>query len=159
MLEMQNIQLLIVGDGPDKPMIENKALELGIHRKVVFAGYQSDPHKFYDMMDVLCIPSSREGFGLVAVEAMLHKLPVIATQVGGLQKVVKHNETGFIVPVYSPELMARQLEILLSDKDLRISMGEAGYHRALEKYSADRYCQQIENLYLGTLKEKGKFYS
>lgn len=152
LMTYQNIRLLIVGDGKDKSLIEQKIEEFGLGKVVVFAGYQADPHIFYDMMDVLCIPSSREGFGLVAVEGMLHKLPVIATQVGGLQKVVEHNKTGFIVPPFSPEAMAKQLNILFSNIDLRTRMGEAGYKRALKKYSADRYCMEIEILYLSTLK-------
>ena len=158
-LNVQNVKLLLVGDGKDKGLIEKKVQELRLDKVIVFAGYQSDTNKFYDMMDVLCVPSSREGFGLVAVEGMLHKLPVIATQVGGLQNVVKHNETGFIVPVFSPESMARYLTILMADMDLRIKMGEAGFTRSKENYSSERYCKEIENLYLSALKRKSQFNS
>jgi glycosyltransferase involved in cell wall biosynthesis len=158
-LSLQNLKLIVVGDGKDFGQIVEKVKELGLEKIVIFAGYQSDTSRFYKMMDILCIPSSREGFGLVAVEGMLHKLPIVATRVGGLQKVVMDNVTGFVVPAFSPESIANKLNILIADKDLRKKMGEAGFTRAKENYTSERYCMEIENLYLGALEEKGKFYS
>ncbi|MCH6202098.1 glycosyltransferase family 4 protein [Aquiflexum sp. LQ15W] len=158
-LSLQNLKLLIVGDGKDLGQIVEKVKELELEKIVIFTGYQPDTNSFYEMMDILCIPSSREGFGLVAVEGMLHKLPIVATKVGGLQKVVKDKETGFVVPSFSPESISNKLSVLIADKELRIKMGEAGFTRAKENYSSERYCLEIEKLYLGTLEKKGKFYS
>ena len=106
-------------------------------------------------MDVFCVPSAREGFGLVAVEAMLHNLPVIATKVGGLQDVVLDGETGYLVPPIAPQALAEKIQLLIDQPELRKQMGQKGKARALQHFTAERYCRDVENLYLELLDEKG----
>jgi glycosyltransferase involved in cell wall biosynthesis len=106
-------------------------------------------------MDVLCVPSSREGFGLVAAEAMMHSLPVIASKVGGLKDIILDEETGFLVPPFSHQEIAHKIQILMQNPELRKKMGEKGNIRALANYSADRYVKEVEGLYLELLKAKG----
>ncbi|MEX2591931.1 MAG: glycosyltransferase family 4 protein [Anditalea sp.] len=147
MLEIPNIRLLIVGEGKDKDFLLDLIKEFRLIDKIHFVGYQSDPHLFYDLMDVLCVPSSREGFGLVAVEGMLHRLPIIATKVGGLQKVVAHNETGFIISFGSPREISEKINLLYFSPTLRKAMGDMGYQRALKEFSSERYVREVEQMY------------
>lgn len=154
-LKEKNLKLLLVGTGPDLERLKNQVADLGLLNRFIPVGYQENPHKYYALMDAFCIPSAHEGFGLVAAEAMLHRLPVIATKVGGLQDIVIDGVTGFLVPPFSPDQIAEKLKILIEDLELRKSMGEKGYERAIANYTADRYCQEVENLYLQLLKEKG----
>ena len=135
--------------------LKKLSIQLRIQDQFIPVGFQKKPDHFYEVMDIFCLPSAHEGFGLVAVEAMLHKLPVIATKVGGLQDIVIDGETGFLVPPYAPDQIAEKLKILIEDTELRKSMGEKGYKRAMANYTADRYCQEVENLYMQLLKEKG----
>lgn len=148
------LKLLIVGTGLDKELVEKIALQLNLSDKVIMVGYQGDTSTFYSIMNVLCVPSSREGFGLVAAEAMLHGLPVIATKVGGLQDIVVDNDTGFLVTPLSPKSIAEKLQILIDQPDLQKKMGERGRKRALSHYTAERYCKEVENLYVELLKKK-----
>lgn len=150
-----NLKLLLLGQGQDQELILNKAKELNLEQQLIMPGFQSDTAPYYQIMDIFCIASAHEGFGLVAAEAMLHSLPVIATRVGGLQDVVIDQETGFLVPPFNPEAIAEKIQTLINNPALRTSMGEAGYQRAIQNYTADRYCQQVENLYLTLLKQKG----
>jgi glycosyltransferase involved in cell wall biosynthesis len=150
-----NIKLLIVGDGADRKLIEDTALQLDINRMLVMVGYQTDTAPFYAMMDMFCLASQREGFGLVAAEAMLHKLPVIATAVGGLKDVVTDDETGYLVPPLQPAIIAQKIELLLADASLRNKLGEAGYQKAMEEYTAEVYVQKVEALYKQLLTQKG----
>ncbi len=154
LLNQPDVKLLIVGSGPDEELIRQKAIDLNIQDKVVFAGYQYDTAPFYQIMDLFCIASQREGFGLVAAEAMLHQLPVIATKVGGLQNVVKDNETGILVPPNSPEELAKAIKEILNSKDLKTRFAENGFHRAMENYTETRYVKDVENLYRQLLKNK-----
>jgi glycosyltransferase involved in cell wall biosynthesis len=151
----ERIVLLMVGDGRDRILVEEKIDQLGVSNRVKLVGYQSNTSRYYSVMDIFCIPSAREGFGLVAAEAMLHRLPVIASRVGGLMDVVVDQQTGFLVPPLDPATMAHRLRQLLDDPDLRQRMGNMGYQRAGEKFSAERYCRDIQSLYLNQLKEKG----
>ena len=149
-----NLKLLIVGGGPDEELIRKKAAEMNITELVIFTGYQFVTSPYYKLMDVFCIPSSREGFGLVAVEAMMHSLPVIATEVGGLKDVVLDGETGFLVPPYSPQALADKIQVLIDNPLLRTMMGDKGKERALNYYSAIRYVKDVESLYLELLNSK-----
>tara|TARA_R110002050_G_scaffold294375_1_gene452123 strand:- start:53 stop:1186 length:1134 start_codon:yes stop_codon:yes gene_type:complete len=160
LVNLSRLKLLLIGDGIDKQLLTSEIKLLDISANVIHVGYQSNPHPYYDIMDVFCIPSSREGFGLVAAEAMMHSLPVIASKVGGLKDVVLDNETGFLLPPFSPQEIANKINILIENETLRKDMGEKGKVRALDNYSADRYVNEVEHLYLQLLQEKGvKFKS
>lgn len=150
----RDIKLLIVGSGRDEVLIRQKAEELGLQNQVIFTGYQFDTAPFYQIMDIFCIASSREGFGLVAAEAMLHKLAVVATRVGGLQNVVKENETGFLIEPHSPTEIAAKILELYKNKELKLNFGNKGYERAMENYTEKRYVRDLENLYKSLLKHK-----
>lgn len=153
-LENDRVKLLMVGSGKDEDYLKSMVEKLNLQNKVIFAGYHYDTAPFYKLMDIFCVPSAYEGFGLVAAEAMMHSLPVIATKVGGLKEVVVEGETGFLVPPYSPDLLAQKIQYLVENSELRKSLGEMGYLRAMENYSAERYCRDVEDLYLELLKKK-----
>ncbi|WP_163381601.1 glycosyltransferase [Cyclobacterium sp. SYSU L10401] len=155
LLNVPNVKLLIVGEGKDRKVLEKQVENLNLEKTVIFLGYHSKPDLFYQLMDIFCIPSSREGFGLVAVEAMLHKLPVIARAVGGLKDIVIDGKTGYLVKPKSHKDLADKINELVHDSQLRVTFGEAGYVRAKEKFTADRYCLEVENLYNTLLKKKG----
>jgi glycosyltransferase involved in cell wall biosynthesis len=148
LVENRNVKLLIVGGGKDEQLLKDLVTCLGICNQVVFAGYQSDTAPFYRIMDIFCLASQREGFGLVVAEAMLNKLPVIVTKVGGMKNIVLPNITGLLVPPLQPEMLAEGLEKLLRNPDLRGEMGEAGYKRAIANYTAEVYGRKVEKMYL-----------
>jgi L-malate glycosyltransferase len=154
-LHHANVKLVVVGGGPDEHMLKEYAVQLGVQDKVIFVGYQFDTAPYFKLMDIFCIASSREGFGLVAAEAMLHQLPVIATRVGGLQDIVVDGETGFLVPAFSSEAVSEKIQFLLHHPQERKNMGEKGYQRAMKNYTAERYCKEVEALYLKLIQEKG----
>lgn len=146
-------RLLIVGTGPDEAMLHELAVELGIARQVLFAGYQVDPQPFYAVMDIFALASAYEAFGLVLVEAMLAGLPVVATRVGGIPTVVSEGETGFLVEPGQPQVLADTLLILQRSAELRQALGQKGRARALAEFSADRYVREVDQLYQRLLSE------
>ncbi|MBD1396956.1 glycosyltransferase [Pontibacter sp. JH31] len=143
----ENIKLVIVGDGPDKHYLETYISELGLESHIILVGFQYDPHPYFKIMDVFGIVSSTESFGLVVVEAMYHKLPVIASKIGGLKDIVEDGKTGILVDVNSPEQIAEALIELMSDPLKMKEMGETGFTNAYAKYSAERYVKDVESLY------------
>lgn len=86
-------------------------------------------------MDVFCIPSHSESFGVAAVEAMSCGVPVVVTNVGGLPEVVRENETGLIVPKENPEKLAQAILTLLRDDKKRKDMGLKGIAHVKENYN------------------------
>ena len=148
------IKLLIVGGGPDEELMRQKVEDLGATDQVIFTGYQFDTALYYQLMNVFCIASRREGFGLVAAEAMLHQLPVIATRVGGLQNVVVDEETGILIHPHQPQEIADAIKKLYDSTDLVKQYSHNGYNRALENYTEERYVNDVIKLYRELLKKK-----
>jgi glycosyltransferase involved in cell wall biosynthesis len=140
-------RLLIVGDGPARPQLEQLARETGIADRVIFAGFQARTRPFFELMDVLLLPSRSEGLPLAPIEAMLASRPVIATDVPGSNEVVADGETGFLVPLGRFEEMAQRAGELLDDEALRKRMGEAGLGRARALFTEERYVSEIAAMY------------
>ncbi|WP_284651812.1 glycosyltransferase [Flavobacterium terrisoli] len=152
--EKSNVKLLLVGDGKQKETYIKLAAELGIGDKVIFAGSQYDVTLFYNMMNIFALFSAYEAFGLVLAEAMMNKLPVVATRVGGMQYIVADNETGFLVEKFETAQMTEKFEILYSNDELRISFGQKGLQRATAEFSEKRYVAEIKDLYLRMCAQK-----
>lgn len=147
-----NCKLLLVGDGKEKTKYSELAIALGIENKVILTGYQQDVSLFYRIMDVFALVSAYEAFGLVLAEAMLNKLPVIATKVGGMKYIVVDNKTGFLVEKFNIDQIALAIDKLYVDKVQRNKMGENGYIKAIEEYTEHKYVAEIEKLYKTLMK-------
>lgn len=123
--------LLLVGDGPDRGVLERQAKQLGVFNNVCFYG-RCEPEDVYRMlavMDLVAVPSLFEGFGLAAAEAMAAGRPVVASAVDGLAEVVVDGQTGTLVPPGDPGALAAALVQLLKDPDLAYIYGKSGLER------------------------------
>src|SRR6266508_6633200 len=147
--------LCMVGDGPDRPQLEQRAHELGIVRDTLFLGYQEDVAQFYAAFDALVLPSSIEGTPVSAIEALAAGRPVVATRVGGVPDVVEEGEDGFLVEPGATEELAERLAQLARDPALREQMGRAGRERVLPRYAVDRLVEDVDRLYRSLLSEVG----
>lgn len=149
------IKLLLIGNGPDLEMLKEMAIRLNIQDQIHFLGHQANPNLYYELMDVFCIPSMQEGFGLVAVEAMFHGIPVIASDVGGLRSIVINEETGFLIPPKSPDILVQKIQILIQNPENRKTFGERGKQHALLNFTAKKYSRELESMYFELLSKKG----
>lgn len=145
------VKLLLVGEGKERPKYEKLVEELGISDHVIFTKYQNDVAKYYSIMDVFSLVSANESFGLVLAEAMYCHLPVVATRVGGMQYIVKENETGYLVEKFNVEAISQALERLYQHRDICDKFGEAGYQRVIQEFSEEVYVKKIEQLYEGLI--------
>lgn len=144
-----NVKLLMVGGTLENIKKYKKLVnDLEIKDKVIFTQYQPDVSLFYNLMDVFAMVSATESFGLSLAEAMLNKLPVIATRVGGMKYIVDHNETGLLVQRFKIDEIAASINVLYRDKELRLKMGENGYKKAIKEYTEEAYVQKVTSLYL-----------
>jgi N-acetyl-alpha-D-glucosaminyl L-malate synthase BshA len=139
--------LLMVGEGPERSSAQALARRLGIHERLRFLGIQQGMEEIVGMADVLLLPSELESFGLSALEAMAAGVPVVGSDAGGLPEVVKHTETGFLLPVGDVEGMATRTLEILKDDERRREMGAAGRRRAESLFNADRVVNQYERVY------------
>ena len=139
---------LVVGDGPLRPQLEKLSQDLNISRKVLFTGWIEDVPKVLSVMDIFCLPSLWEAFGIVLAEAMAMRLPIVATNVEGIPEVMKDGETGILVPSQKPGALAAAIMKLLKDKTLARQMGEAGRKRVEELFLMNTIIGEYEKLYL-----------
>jgi glycosyltransferase involved in cell wall biosynthesis len=143
--------LCMVGDGPDRPGLEQRAHDLGIVRDTVFLGYQEDVAPFYAAFDALVLPSSNEGTPVSVIEALGAGRPVVATRVGGVPDVVRDGEDGFLVEPGATEELAERLAQLARDPGLRERMGTQGRERVLPRYAVERLVDDVDRLYRSLL--------
>ena len=143
--------LCMVGDGPDRAQLEQRAHDLGIVRETLFVGYQEDVAPFYAAFDALVLPSSNEGTPVSAIEALAAGRPVVATRVGGVPDVVVEGEDGFLVEPGATDDLADRLVRLARDPELRERMGQAGRERVLPRYAVDRLVDDVDRLYRSLL--------
>lgn len=136
-------ELIIVGDGPDRSDLESFASALGIADRVRFTGFVEDVRELMSACEVVAAPSLKEGFGLVAVEAMALQRPVIASDVGGLPEIVVPGETGFLFAPEEPAALAQALSELAADPLRASSMGSRGRQRVEERFDLDNQLRQI----------------
>ena len=118
--------------------------------KVTFLGFCDDVDWFLERIDILVVPSiAFESFGMVILEAMRHKKAVICTDFGGMKEVVENGVTGLVVPAGDAQALAGAITKLLAETAVRRQMGEAGYRRFLERFTAERMVDQYDGLILG----------
>jgi glycosyltransferase involved in cell wall biosynthesis len=144
--------LCMVGDGPDRPQLEQRAHELGIVRDTLFVGYQEDVAPFYAAFDALVLPSSNEGTPVSAIEALAAGRPVVATRVGGVPDVVVEGQDGFLVEPGATDDLGDRLAELARDPELRERMGRAGRERVLPRYAVNRLVDDVDRLYRSLLR-------
>jgi glycosyltransferase involved in cell wall biosynthesis len=147
--ELPQVKLFLVGWGPLETTLRMKARELGIADNIIFAGkcQQDRVFEILSITDIFVLSSLWEGFGLVLGEAMAMAKPVVCTKTDGSQVVVKHNETGIIVPPKDPRALADAVIDLIGDPDRARKMGELGKERVAALFSPERFIQEHEAFY------------
>lgn len=144
-------RLLLVGDGPLRDSLRALSVHLGIADAVHFAGYQSQPERFLAMMDVFALTSRLEGLPLAILEAWAAGLPVIASAVGGVPDLLKHDQTGLLFEADDENRLVGQLKEILYDPAQGRRLGEAGRQEVLAKYSLQRMARDYAHHYRAPL--------
>ena len=139
--------LVLVGDGPERRSLEDVARRLGLDDRVSFAGWHGEPRRHLTTFDVFVLPSRFEGFPLAVVEAMLARLPVVASAVGSVPEAVREGKTGLLVPPEEPAALAVALQRLLAAPSLRLRLGDQGRALALDRFTSAAMARSFERLY------------
>lgn len=153
LMEKQDTQFLIVGDGPLRKELESQVKELGISESVSFLGTRRDIPEILRAMDIFVLSSLWEGLPNVVMEAMASSLPVIATDVCGTPELVADGETGILVEAEDAKGMADAVLELLKNKTIAENMGKMGRKRVEAEFSLKLMIKKNENLYDNLLKK------
>jgi L-malate glycosyltransferase len=147
-------RLLLVGQGPEWSGIHELVSSLGLSEQVTFLGRQDDVSQFMSIADLCLMPSAKESFGLVALEAMACGVPTVGTRIGGVPEVVVHGETGYLAELGDVDQMAEHAIRLLQDEPIRQTFIQNGLHRVDKEFNADKIVSQYEALYERVLGDK-----
>ncbi|MFB6347008.1 MAG: glycosyltransferase family 4 protein [bacterium] len=142
-----NSQLILVGSGPLEDELKTTAEAGPATENIHFLGHRSDVPQLLSHFDVFVHPSRWEGFGLVFLEAMAARLPVVATNVSAIPEIVRHRETGLLVEPDRVDALSEAMESLLVDPERRSQLGRAGRKRLEKCFSVERMIDQYEELY------------
>lgn len=138
---------LIIGEGPSEEEIRKQIVDLKLEDSVFLCGVREDMMYVYRNTDYLVLPSLTEGLPYVLLEAMLFKVPVLATDVGGIPNIIINGVTGYLIPPGDVQSLKNGMEKMLNDPEKIRDMSEEGYKLVMEKYSARRMAEDYRRLY------------
>ncbi len=143
-----HIELVIVGDGPQRAALEQKIARLNLQGRVRMQGQQADVLPWLRALDIFALPSyANEGVPQALVQAMLVELACVTTAVGGIPEVAEHERTALVVPPEDAAALAAAIARFAGDEGLRRELGEAARKHCVEGYSYERMLDRMENIY------------
>jgi glycosyltransferase involved in cell wall biosynthesis len=159
-LEKANAKFIIVGNGYMKDQLSTIVNATGIANKVMFTGFVDDETlwKLQKCADVSVVPSLFEPFGIVALEAMAAKSPVVVSDTGGLSEIVNHDIDGVKVYAGNPDSLAWGINRVFTDETYANALRTNAYRKIQEKYNWDKSAQQTKTLYESILAEYSKSF-
>lgn len=146
-LKEMPVKLMMIGDGPERALAEQKARELGIAEHVHFLGKQEQVFLLLSSSDVFLMPSRLESFGLAALEAMACGVPCITSNAGGLPELVREGISGYTAPVGDVDRMAELTIQLLKDEALLSNLSRTSREYALDTFHVKKIIPQYIGLY------------
>ncbi|MBS7635878.1 glycosyltransferase family 4 protein [Candidatus Bathyarchaeota archaeon] len=159
-LEKVNAKFVIVGNGYMQQSLSEYIRNIGLAHKVMFTGFVDDGtlRNLQKCADVSVVPSIFEPFGIVALEAMAAKSPVVVSDTGGLSEIVEHEITGVKVYPNNPDSLAWGITKVLLDENLANKLRENAYRKVVENYNWEKISQQTRKIYESVLSEYSRTF-
>jgi glycogen(starch) synthase len=156
--EAPEAKFVIAGRGPELDHLRQRVREMNLEQKVLLTGFISDEdrNKLYKVADVAVFPSLYEPFGIVALEAMAARTPVVVSAVGGLVEVVRHAETGITIHPGDPASCAWGILHTLQNPEWTTARVENAYREALTTFNWDTIAEQTNVVYTRVLEERAR---
>jgi glycosyltransferase involved in cell wall biosynthesis len=143
-----HIELVIVGDGPQREALERKIAQLDLRGRVRMQGQQADVLPWLRALDIFALPSyANEGVPQALIQAMLVELPCVTTAIGGIPELADHERTALVVPARDAGALAAAIERLAGNEGLRRELGETARKHCVEGYSYERMLDRMENIF------------
>ncbi|MFP4661463.1 MAG: glycosyltransferase family 4 protein [Halanaerobiales bacterium] len=151
-------KFIIAGKGPYLDSLRSQAEFLGVADRIYFTGFISDEerNKLYQTADVAVFPSLYEPFGIVALEAMVTKTPVVVSNVGGLAEFIKDEENGLLFNSSDAHHLADRITYLLNNKKKAARIAETGYEMVIKEFTWNEIAKQTEEVYKHVIEDYQK---
>ncbi|AWI76802.1 glycosyltransferase [Parazoarcus communis] len=147
-IEGRRLRLVMLGDGDLRGSLEQQARQLGIADRIIWAGWQHDPAPWFHLADMVAFPSrDAETLGNVILEAWAYARPLVATAFRGAREIARHGEDAWVVPCDDSDAIARGIETVMRDAELRGQMVAKGLARIRDDFSETAVITQYRSLY------------
>ncbi|OGL42880.1 MAG: hypothetical protein A2W05_08850 [Candidatus Schekmanbacteria bacterium RBG_16_38_10] len=145
--QMDKVRFSILGEGPLKEQLVQRAKDLQIDDSVQFLSPRPDPFPYYLSLDLYINTSAHEGIPISILEAMACERPVVASMVGGIPEIISHGEHGLIVDTREPKKFVQQCLRIIEDKKLRVTIGKNASERIASCFSSSKMADAYRSLY------------
>lgn len=152
--EKKDVRFLIAGEGPLRKTLEEFVKKCCIQDNVTFTGYIKDIQNLIAQSDIVVLPSLWEGLPNIVIEAMAMKKPVVATDVGGTNEIIRDGENGFLVPPGNSVKLAEKIMLLLLNENIAKEFGENAFTFVRKNYDISLMISSYESLYQSLLKRR-----
>mgnify|MGYP001562580813 CR=1 FL=1 len=147
-LRRKDARLLVVGDGPGRDNLRQQVAQLGLQQRVLMPGNQTDVAPWLQALDVFVLPSyANEGVPQALMQAMAVGVPVVSTPVGSIDELVRHEETGLMVPPRDADALCAAIERLLAEPALGARLAQAARAWVRGRYSRERMLDSMEAVF------------
>jgi glycosyltransferase involved in cell wall biosynthesis len=150
----KKVTFLLVGDGPEMPMVRAIVKELNLVDRVRLPGFRADGRRYLGLMDIFLMTSQFEGLPIALLEAMTLGKPVVATSVGGIPELICDGSEGRLAPAGAIGQLAQCVKALLDDPEQRKMMGEKGANKLEAHYHIRQRVEAIEQVYAELLQQR-----
>jgi len=145
-------RFFIIGKGELMPVLKERIRELGLGEKITLTGFVKEIEEALSAMDLFVLSSHLEGLCTSLLDAMLMKVPIVATKAGGIPDAVTHGENGILVEPKNPDALANGIIRLLEDREMQEQFTTAGYEKVMKTFIADKMVEGTARYYEKVLK-------
>jgi glycosyltransferase involved in cell wall biosynthesis len=145
--QVPEVWVVIVGSGPLREDLEDKARQLGIADRLVLTGFREDVERLINLFDIFALSSSEEGICSTLFEVMACEKPIVATDASGVAEAVLDGQTGLLVPIKDPRALADAILHLLRNPDQARRYARAGHRRVLEEFTVEKLTEKTLQVY------------
>lgn len=143
----RKIKVLIVGEGGLRPELEAQIAQENVGTCVTLLGFRSDIDQLLAISDIFALPSLDEGMPMSLLEAAAAGKPIVATAVGDIAKLIRHGESGLIIPTENPQALADAIVHLQDDPEVARRLAESAHRQMRTEYSSDAMCARYQAIY------------
>jgi L-malate glycosyltransferase len=141
---------VLIGDGKERPNLEQQVRQAGLEKKILFLGSRRDIPELLACCDLFVLPSEAEALPNALLEAMAAGLPVVSTCVGGVPEIISNAVNGLLVPPNDPHALAEAILRILQNPDFAKQLSQAGQEMVRTRFGFDRLVADLEQLYTST---------
>jgi len=146
--DLDRLRVLVLGDGPLKNTLMDYCQRSGLSERISFLGFKDNVHEYISQLDIFIMPSLHEGLPYALLEAMYLRVPIIASNVGGISEILENNTDSILIEPSDPELIANAIRALAENKDMGKRLQENAFKKVTENFMIGKMVNEYLGVYL-----------